>query len=508
MQDTTPGRREREKTEYALAELAGALAMAPIKDPEIKAVLALRNQGFKAPLDEAALDDVVKRARKAKRQAREADAQKLLAEMNAKHAVVGLGGKQVIMNRIYDHEVGREGVTFSGPADLKLMYANTWHDGDTYDKFWISHPLRRQYSQIVFEPGLAAPPETYNLWRGWSVEPKPGNCDLFLRHIWEVLAGQNEDIYNYLLDWCAQLVQQPQVKPGVALVLRGLQGTGKGTFVDALGRLCAAHYLQITNSSHLLNKFNSHMKTALLVFADEAVWAGDKAGEGVLKAMITEKFSQVEHKGKDSVQLRNYIRLIMSSNADWVAPVEKDDRRYFVLDVRDHHKEDAKWFGAIQRELDGGGLGAFLHLLMERDISRVNIRKFPQTAAIVEQKINSMDPLSSWWYDLLQDGEATFPTRAADMQRPSSSMDSEWWVDTAAAFDHYQEYVKRIGRRSAINPQQFGIQLKRLVPPLERERKRFGGGLTYGYVFPSIRECRKWFDSIMKCTLDWQKFDD
>jgi hypothetical protein len=35
----------------------------------------------------------------------------------------------------------------------------------------------------------------------------------------------------------------------------------------------------------------------LVVYADEAFWAGDKKAEGVLKAMITEDTIQIEMKG-------------------------------------------------------------------------------------------------------------------------------------------------------------------------------------------------------------------
>ena len=43
------------------------------------------------------------------------------------------------------------------------------------------------------------------------------------------------------------------------------------------------------------------MRDKLVVYADEAFWAGDKKAEGVLKAMITEDTIQIEMKGKDVV---------------------------------------------------------------------------------------------------------------------------------------------------------------------------------------------------------------
>jgi hypothetical protein len=51
--------------------------------------------------------------------------------------------------------------------------------------------------------------------------------------------------------------------------------------------------LHITNPTHLVHRFNQHLKDAIVVFVDEGLWAGDKTAEGVLKVMITEKYLEV-----------------------------------------------------------------------------------------------------------------------------------------------------------------------------------------------------------------------
>jgi hypothetical protein len=43
------------------------------------------------------------------------------------------------------------------------------------------------------------------------------------------------------------MIQRPWELPGTAVVLRGLQGTGKNTFADILGRLVARHYGVVTS---------------------------------------------------------------------------------------------------------------------------------------------------------------------------------------------------------------------------------------------------------------------
>ena len=95
----------------------------------------------------------------------------------------------------------------------------------------------------------------------------------------------------------ARAVQEPW-KPGeVAVVLRGEKGTGKTFFADHFGELFGEHYVQMSSSHHLVGHFNAHMETAIVVFADEAYWAGDKQGEGTLKTLITGNAIRIERKG-------------------------------------------------------------------------------------------------------------------------------------------------------------------------------------------------------------------
>ena len=60
----------------------------------------------------------------------------------------------------------------------------------------------------------------------------------------------------------------------VAVVLRGLKGTGKGILARVLLDIFATHGLHISKADHLTGRFNAY------VVLDEAIWPSDKAGEG------------------------------------------------------------------------------------------------------------------------------------------------------------------------------------------------------------------------------------
>ena len=72
------------------------------------------------------------------------------------------------------------------------------------------------------------------------------------------------------------------------MVLRGGRGTGKGVVARAIGRLFGQHFVHVSHARHLTGNFNAHLAECVLLFVDEAFWAGDKQGEAQLKRMITE----------------------------------------------------------------------------------------------------------------------------------------------------------------------------------------------------------------------------
>jgi hypothetical protein len=337
-----------------------------------------------------------------------------LEELNARHAVIAsVGGKCRVISEEHDFAFNRPKLEMQTFADFSNRYMhrkvvvgtdkNGLEQFAPMGKWWLNNSNRRQFDAIVFVPG-AEVSGAYNLWRGFTCEALPGSCEKFLQHIRENICNGIEEHYNYLMAWLADAVQNPAKPGGTAVVMRGKQGTGKSFFAKAIGKLWGQHYLQISQSKHLVGSFNAHLRDCVMLFADEAFFAGDKKAEGALKAIITEEHIAVELKGIDVEPSPNYIHLIMASNSDWVVPVAMDDRRFFMLDVNENHRKDIKYFGDIARELDNGGYEALLHYLMTYDTSNVNLREAPDTDALNEQKQLNLSPEESWWYDKLHDG--------------------------------------------------------------------------------------------------------
>jgi len=372
-------------------------------------------------------------------------------------------------------------------------------------KWWLDQSARRQYTSISFSPGRELE-GVYNLWRGFAVEPRPGDKHLrFLEHVRVDLCNGDETSYQYLLSWMARAVQVPNAPGEVAVVLRGRKGTGKGTFAKTFGALFGRHYWQVSDARHIVGNFNAHLRDCVVLFGDEAFWAGDKKHEGVLKALITEDTFVVERKGFDAEAAPNYVHLIMASNAQWVVPASYDERRFLVLDVSPAHMQDKTYFGAIDADMKSGGLGNLLHDLLTRDISAFDHRTVPQTAALQDQKIHSLEPHEEFWFRRLCD--ASLRPLHAGWTEP---------VPKSTLIDDYLTYTQRLGVGKRASATSFTRALERWCPGLKTFQAKLRGRDANGdpqigndifWKFPPLSICREEFDKQCGGPFNWPEIE-
>ena len=425
-----------------------------------------------------------------------------VAELNREIAFVTVGGKGLILLTCTDH-LGRPDFNLISVYDARNKFANRLVPKG--EKFvpafdvWLRSPLRREYLGIVFDPTGRAAPEFYNMYLGLAVAPREGDCSLYLEHLRDVVCGGRADLYAYVIAWMAHAVQCPGELPGTAIALRGGQGTGKGMALTWFGRLFGRGFVALTSQRHLTGNFNAHTKDKLVILADEAVWAGDKSAEGTLKAMVTEATRTIEFKGKDAIQIDNYSRVLAASNHDWVVPAGMDERRWLVIDVQEHRKQDHAYFKALNDQMEHGGLEALMHHLQALNISAFNLRALPRTTALAETKVHSMNSVQRFWFDCLQRGS----------NNPRGDWSTE--VECDKLHDLYSDRTSA-GSRHRPTQTELGISLRKLVPGLSKRRRSTSSvpsaatARPYVWVFPSLQECRALMAEAMHCDeadLDW-----
>lgn len=430
--------------------------------------------------------------------------QEWVSELNSRHAVIGnLGGKCRVIERVYDSVLRRQRIVKQSFEDFRNRYSNVLVaagvDANGNVKYsrggvaWLDSTGRSQYDTLVFAPGATAEeiPGAFNLWQGFGCEARQGDCSRYLEHVYNNICGGVDEYYQYLMGWMALMVQRPASPGYAAVVLRGRKGVGKSIFVKQLGALFGQHYMQVSDAKHLVGNFNAHLRDTVLLFADEAFFAGDKRHESILKTIVTEEHLVIEAKGVDAEVSPSCLHLIMASNSEWVVPASSDERRYFVLDVKDNKMQDTDYFGAIAKEMDGGGREALLWMLQRHDVSNFNVRRPIRTEALRSQIRLSLPVDAEWWLGRLRDGQLVVGQGGWDAPVRASSL-----------FDSYCVYAGKVGNRRA-KEIEFGFFLRKMAPGLKRVKRMFqweerlpNGNVVerrekaWGYSFPELELCR------------------
>jgi hypothetical protein len=454
------------------------------------------------------IDDLPEHASEAAAEAKES----MIDRINASRFTVLTGGRYLVGRERYDPRLQRQLVDWN-PDDAVRKHMNIKSIETAEGKveklgdWWLKNPGRRQYDWVIFDPAPGEPdPAVYNLWRGWAVQPKPGDWSLLKQLVRDVLCAGDQASYDYVMRWSAFMVQRPSTPAEVALVFKGRKGTGKGTFGRALKGLAGQHGRQVAQPDHFTGRFNEHLMDTILLFVDEGLWAGDKKVEGVLKNLITEPVLTFEGKNKPIIEGPNHLHILIASNEDWVIPASPDERRFAVFEA-DHEaaaKLPAGFFAKLNDQMNReGGRAAMLDELLKMPLGDWHPRRdIPQTGALTDQKVQGFrqDPIAFWWYRALEDGDA-------DLTRPDLTKPDPYWPDAFDAdsadkqsmLDNVNHQARQMGKRAEYTKTALARFLGRVgVDVKARDRK----GSKVWHV-PALDEARRAFEEHVGGSLDW-----
>ena len=139
-----------------------------------------------------------------------------------------------------------------------------------------------------------------------------------------------------------------------------------------------------------------------------------------------------------------------------------------------------------------------LYDLMNYDLTGIDLRRYPRTEALMDQITSSMGTVQKFWYERLRNGSL-------------SSMGSDWEgvIPSDILYEDYIKFAEAIGERYRLTNSQFGKELKKmcsLVKPRKLKAKdSYQNERCWHRCFPSLGECRKIFESIVKLEIDWDE---
>lgn len=360
-------------------------------------------------------------------------------------------------------------------------------------KLWMTHPDRRQYEGEDFMPPGAKIKRGYlNLFQGFAVKPLATAVEAafsYYKELVEDVICQGVKAHSeYVWNWLADMIQRPGAgKPGVALVLHGDRGTGKGTFTSYLIEMLGPHGIQFNSPDYLTSQFNGHLADKLLLVADEAFWCRDTKVNGIIKGLVSEKNTVCQRKGLDTVIMKSFSRLIINTNEEAGVLFGRHERRYFPLQLSNARRQDKKFFTALHRQMASGGLRALFTWLSLRDLRGVNLFEIPKNEYHREQVLMGMREVTRWWFECLERGHINELSDEWESECTAEELYQSWKTYATRSGIRFNEHkdvvVKKIFGRTGACP----------IPKENKTRSAAGnaGIRVRMYTLPPLREARQ-----------------
>ncbi len=327
----------------------------------------------------------------------------LLEQINEKYAHVVIGAKHKIMV-FKPCAVDGKRMTFESVQDFYNYFAHLPKiAGLNQGKAWFNWQAKRFYADGVgyYPNHQQTPPGAYNAYQGLGVKPLAGEVTLILNHIHQVLCAGDSIASSYFIHWLAHIVQKPEQKPTVAILMKSAEGTGKGTLFKLLKKMFGVNALQVNGSEQITGKFNGLLAGKLLMLGDE-VDLTDKKIFNKAKGLISEQTFNMELKGIDAQPVPNYARFIFAGNHSRILRAGIRERRFLVIEPSSCKIDDHDYFKRLNEFIDQGQAAQyFLEHLLHIDLSEFKPFKAPTTKGLIDEKLQNLPPVLAFLHDEL-----------------------------------------------------------------------------------------------------------
>lgn len=186
----------------------------------------------------------------------------------------------------------------------------------------------------------------YNLYKRILWKPVQGEWPTIngmLKHIfpdvdYEIFLAREgkkvmNNLYKMALDYLTILWQKPMEMLPVLCLVSEERMTGKTSFLDLLQAIFGDN-VAIADNSQIQSEFNSLLSGKLVVGVDETALADNDKFTERIKMWTTQKFMNIQYKGKDFVRVENFMKLILCSNNETnFIYTDSQEVRYWVIKV-------------------------------------------------------------------------------------------------------------------------------------------------------------------------------
>jgi len=376
-------------------------------------------------------------------------------------------------------------------------------------KAWLESPDRPSAIGLTFDTSVSPADNInarikngrLNLWTGFGVVPvqKADGWKIFEAMIRDDLCAGNESHFHYLLKWIAYKIQNPASPSETSIVFRGPKGVGKTTLGEILVDIFGSHGLVVSRRSQFAGQFSGHLATACFVFADEAVWGGNKEDEGTLKKLITDRHVLYRAMYKEEAYGVNRVGLMMATNEDWAVPATFEERRFVVLEVSGKHRVEGPhdvanrtYWDALHAEIRNGGREAFFYDMQNTSLGDWTPKLgAPKTEALGSQILEGLRGIDRWYYEMLTEGVLPHPAHLSELVWERSGH----FLSYKALLSDCREWMRRNRQQASVTPKAMAAKLT----PFGWRRGRISE--AKGLIAPSHPEAIAVFEKRLGCSV-------
>jgi hypothetical protein len=216
----------------------------------------------------------------------------------------------------------------------------------------------------------------------------------YIKLIW---ANNNEDTYEYLLKWFANMVKG--IKNSSCLYAKGGEGIGKSTLTDFIRDYVIGRNAYCKGKAdHLKGQHNMQLLGKIFVVFEELQVFNDKEWRAVdseIKDMITDDDGSYTDKYEKRFSAPNINNYVINTNFNAVKGA--NGRRYVVLDINPCKMNDFEYFKHLHDQCFNNDVGhAFFSYLWEINVDNFNSMDIPVTSAKSDLCADLLTPIEKF----------------------------------------------------------------------------------------------------------------
>lgn len=430
-----------------------------------------------------------------------------LACLQSRYAIMDLTGKlfmidmQQISNYMTDKTVSNISYYEKSAAEITMrrhleqLPVACQSPASEVKNFWIS-PYTRVFNESAFTP-LTVTNNVLNLWLPPIAGKRGADWSVIGDFLHDIICDGDESRHRYLINFLAHMLQKPEEKPGVILVLMGGQGIGKGMFFKLLRAIWSKSALQVNSLDQVVGRFNAILEKTFIVMMDEALFSSDRPAIDKMKSLISEDYIVVEQKQIPSRRIASLHRFFAATNHMHFASIDADDRRHIFFNVSHKRQQDTIYFSKLNAAIaDNNIISAFVDHLLNQQLKTFDVRQKPASTTQTEQKLLSLRGFERFWYELLHRASIS-----SSMEPRVSLSDEESFVSTDDLIECFKSFDKGAERHATTQATYILKLLVKMCPSAKRHRQKNKRGVT----LPAITIAREAFESFIGGAINWDE---